>query len=226
MKQSFGTINPSEPPMRSALERVLDCGVVAVLRAPSGELLADVAAALLAGGVEAIEVTFTVPKAAQVIEQVTDRLGDKIVLGAGTVLDPETARTAILAGAQFIVSPTVNLDVIRLCRRYSKLAMPGALTPTEILSAWDAGADIVKVFPSELTGPGYLKAIHGPLPQVRLMPTGGVNLNTAADFLKAGACALGIGGSLVEPQAIAARDFDRITQLARQYVEIVRRCRA
>jgi 2-dehydro-3-deoxyphosphogluconate aldolase / (4S)-4-hydroxy-2-oxoglutarate aldolase len=212
--------------MRSALERVLDCGIVAVLRAPSGELLADVAAALLAGGVEAIEVTFTVPKAAQVLEQVTDRLGDKIVLGAGTVLDTETARTAILAGAQFIISPTVNLDVIRLCRRYSKLAIPGALTPTEILSAWDAGADIVKVFPSELTGPGYLKAIHGPLPQVRLMPTGGVNLNTAADFLKAGACALGIGGSLVEPQAIAARDFDRITQLARQYVEIVRRCRA
>jgi 2-dehydro-3-deoxyphosphogluconate aldolase/(4S)-4-hydroxy-2-oxoglutarate aldolase len=159
------------------------------------------------------------------LEQVAGRLGDKIVLGAGTVLDTETARTAILAGARFIVSPTVNLDVIRLCRRYSRLILPGALTPTEILTAWEAGADIVKVFPSELTGPGYLKAIHGPLSQVRLMPTGGVSLKTAAEFLKAGACALGIGGSLVDPQAIANRDFAKITDLARQYVEIVRQTR-
>ena len=146
------------------LDRIIDTGIVAVLRSPSGELLADVAEALLAGGVEAIEVTFTVPRAPLVLEQVAHRLGNKIVLGAGTVLDPETARTAILAGAQFIVSPTLNLDVIRLCRRYSKVVVPGALTPTEILTAWEAGADIVKVFPSDLTGPGYLKAIHGPLP--------------------------------------------------------------
>lgn len=209
----------------SDLDRILRCGVVAVLRAPSGEVLTDVAEALLAGGVEGIEVTFTVPRAPQVLEQVAGRLGDKIVLGAGTVLDTETARTAILAGARFIVSPTVNLDVIRLCRRYSRLILPGALTPTEILTAWEAGADIVKVFPSELTGPGYLKAIHGPLSQVRLMPTGGVSLKTAAEFLKAGACALGIGGSLVDPQAIANRDFAKITDLARQYVEIVRQTR-
>jgi 2-dehydro-3-deoxyphosphogluconate aldolase/(4S)-4-hydroxy-2-oxoglutarate aldolase len=209
----------------SDLDRILRSGIVAVLRAPSGEILTDVAEALLAGGVEAIEVTFTVPKAPQVLEQVAGRLGDKIVLGAGTVLDTETARTAILAGARFIVSPTVNLDVIRLCRRYSRLILPGALTPTEILTAWEAGADIVKVFPSELTGPGYLKAVHGPLPQVRLMPTGGVNLKTAAEFLKAGACALGIGGSLVDSQAIANRDFAKITDLARQYVEIVRQTR-
>jgi 2-dehydro-3-deoxyphosphogluconate aldolase/(4S)-4-hydroxy-2-oxoglutarate aldolase len=208
------------------LQRILDSGVVAVLRAPSGEVLADVAEALLAGGVEAIEVTFTVPRAAQVIEQVVDRLGDKIVLGAGSVLDTETARTAILAGARYIVAPTLNLDVIRLCRRYSRLVMPGALTPTEILTAWEAGADIVKVFPSDLTGPAYLKAIHGPLPQVRLMPTGGVNLKTAAEFLRAGACALGIGGSLVDPKAIANREFSKITDLARQYVEIVRQVRA
>jgi 2-dehydro-3-deoxyphosphogluconate aldolase/(4S)-4-hydroxy-2-oxoglutarate aldolase len=210
---------------KSDLQRILDTGVVAVLRAPSGELLADVAEALLAGGVEAIEVTFTVPRAAQVIEQVVDRLGDKIVLGAGSVLDTETARTAILAGARYIVAPTLNLDVIRLCRRYSRLVMPGALTPTEILTAWEAGADIVKVFPSDITGPGYLKAIHGPLPQVRLMPTGGVNLQTAADFLHAGACALGIGSSLVDPKAIANRDFAKITDLARQYIEIVRQVR-
>jgi 2-dehydro-3-deoxyphosphogluconate aldolase / (4S)-4-hydroxy-2-oxoglutarate aldolase len=211
--------------MSTHLDRILRCGIVAVLRAPSGDLLADVAEALLAGGVEAIEVTFTVPHALQVIEQVADRLGDKVVLGAGTVLDPETARAAILAGAQFIVSPTLNLQVIELCRRYSRLVMPGALTPTEILMAWQAGADIVKVFPSDLTGPGYLKAVLAPLPQVRLMPTSGVNLQTAADFLKAGACALGVGGTLADKQTIANREFGKITDLARQYVEIVRRTR-
>jgi 2-dehydro-3-deoxyphosphogluconate aldolase/(4S)-4-hydroxy-2-oxoglutarate aldolase len=208
------------------LARVLESGIVAVVRAKSGELLADVAAALLAGGVQVMEITFTVPQAHRVIEQVAGRLGDQVLLGAGTVLDPETARIALLSGAQFIVAPTVNLDVIRMCQRYDKLVMPGALTPTEVLSAWQAGADIVKVFPSDLTGPGYLKALHGPLPQVRLMPTGGVNLETAADFLRAGACALGIGGSLVESKAVVAGDFARIESLARQYVEIVRRTRA
>jgi 2-dehydro-3-deoxyphosphogluconate aldolase/(4S)-4-hydroxy-2-oxoglutarate aldolase len=212
-------------PDNSTLSRIIDSGVIAVLRAPSGEVLTDVAEALLAGGVEAIEVTFTVPGAHRVIEQVADRLGDKIVLGAGTVLDSETARAALLAGAQFIVAPTVNLEVIRLCRRYDKVAVPGALTPTEVLTAWEAGADIVKVFPSELTGPKYLKALHGPLPQVRLLPTGGVNLQTAADFLRAGACALGIGGALVEPKAVAAGDMQRIQSLAEQYVKIVRETR-
>jgi 2-dehydro-3-deoxyphosphogluconate aldolase/(4S)-4-hydroxy-2-oxoglutarate aldolase len=195
------------------------------LRAPSGEMLADVAEALLAGGVEAIEVTFTVPGAHRVIEQVADRLGNKVLLGAGTVLDSETARIALLAGAEFVVAPTVNLDVIRLCQRYDKLVVPGALTPTEVLTAWESGADIVKVFPSDLTGPGYLKALHGPLPQVRLLPTGGVNLQTAADFLRAGACALGVGTALVEPKAVAARDMQRIQSLAQQYVEIVRQTR-
>jgi len=207
------------------LSRIVGSGVVAVMRAPSGELLADVAEALLAGGVEAIEVTFTVPRAHRVLEQVADRLGDRILLGAGTVLDSETARIALLAGAEFIVAPTVNLEVIRLCQRYDKVVMPGALTPTEVLLAWEAGADIVKVFPSELTGPGYLKALHGPLPQVRLMPTGGVNLQTAADFLRAGACALGVGGALVEAKAVAAGDMQRIQSLAQQYVQIVKETR-
>jgi len=213
-------------PKRDQLERVLRCGVVAIIRAPSGEMLADAAAALAAGGVEAVEVTFTVPRALKVLEQVADRLGDRVVLGAGTVLDPETARAAILAGAEFIVAPNVNPRVIRLCRRYDKLAMPGAFTPTEIVSAWEAGADIVKVFPSDYVGPAYLKTISGPLPQVRLMPTGGVNLQTAADFLRAGACALGIGGALIESKALAARDWGRIESLARQYVEIVRNTRS
>ncbi len=209
----------------ATLKRMIDSGVVAVLRAPDGEVLIDVAEALLAGGVVAIEVTFTVPGAHRVIERVADRLGDKILLGAGTVLDPETARVALLAGAEFVVSPTVNLDVIRLCQRYDKAVMPGALTPTEVLTAWEAGADIVKVFPSDLTGAKYLKALHGPLPQVRLMPTGGVNLDTAADFLRAGACALGIGGSLVESKAVAAGDMARIESLAKQYVAIVQKTR-
>ena len=209
----------------TTLSRIVDSGVVAVLRAPSGEMLLDVAQALLAGGVEAIEITFTVPGAHRVLEQVANRLGDKILLGAGTVLDAETARIALLAGAEFVVGPTVNLDVIRMCRRYDKAVMPGALTPTEVITAWEAGADIVKVFPSDLTGPKYLKALHGPLPQVRLMPTGGVNLDTAGDFLRAGACALGIGGSLVESKAVAAGDMDRIQSLARQYVEIIRTTR-
>lgn len=209
----------------TTLSRIINSGVVAVLRAPNGEILADVAEALLAGGVEAIEVTFTVPGAHRVIEQVANRLGDKILLGAGTVLDPETARIALLAGAEYIVTPTVNLKVIELCRRYDKAILPGALTPTEVLTAWEAGADIVKIFPSELTGPGYLKALRGPLPQVRVMPTGGVNLQTAADFLRAGACALGIGGSLVESKAVANRDMARIESLARQYVEIVQQTR-
>lgn len=208
------------------LQTVLQCGIVAVIRAESGEQLADVAEALLAGGVKCLEITFTVPGAVRVIEQVAHRLGDRVLLGAGTVLDPETARAALLAGARFIVSPIVNKQVIRLCQRYDRLVMPGAFTPTEVVTAWEQGADIVKVFPSDVTGPRYLKALHGPLPQVKLMPTGGVNLETAAEFLRCGACALGIGGSLIEPAAVARGDFERIADLARQYVEIVAATRA
>ncbi|MEX2558340.1 MAG: bifunctional 4-hydroxy-2-oxoglutarate aldolase/2-dehydro-3-deoxy-phosphogluconate aldolase [Pirellulales bacterium] len=208
------------------LARLLQTGIVAILRAPDGSRLVDAAQALLAGGIDVMEVTFTVPHAPKVLEHLADQLGDKLLLGAGTVLDPETARVALLAGAQFIVSPAVNLDVIRLCRRYGKLVLPGALTPTEVLTAWEAGADIVKVFPSDVTGPGYIKALRGPLPQVRLLPTGGVNLETAAAFIEAGACGLGIGGSLVEPAALARGDMGRIESLARQYVQIVRQARA
>jgi 2-dehydro-3-deoxyphosphogluconate aldolase/(4S)-4-hydroxy-2-oxoglutarate aldolase len=184
-----------------------------------------VVAALAEGGVTAAEITFTVPDAIEIIRQVRRELGDSIVLGAGTVLDPETARAALLAGAEYIVAPTLNLDVIRLCRRYDKAVMPGAFTPTEVLSAWEAGADIVKVFPADVGGPTYLKSLHGPLPQIRLMPTGGVDLNTAEAFLKAGACCLGVGSSLVEPKAVAAGDFDRIRQLAAQFAAIVQRFR-
>ncbi|AMV36115.1 bifunctional 4-hydroxy-2-oxoglutarate aldolase/2-dehydro-3-deoxy-phosphogluconate aldolase [Planctomyces sp. SH-PL62] len=208
------------------LRRILDGGIVAVVRAESGEALVKVVEALADGGVTAAEITFTVPDALDVIRDARRALGDALVLGAGTVLDSETARAAILAGAEYLVSPTVNLDVIRLCRRYDKAVMPGAFTPTEILTAWEAGADVVKVFPAEIGGPPFLKAVRGPLPQIRLMPTGGVDLTTAAAFLKAGACCLGVGGSLVEPRAVAAGDFARIRDLASQYTAIVKDFRA
>src|SRR5262249_19983991 len=142
------------------------------------------------------------------------------------VLDPETARAVLLAGAEYIVTPTLNLGVIRLCQRYDKLVLPGAFTPTEILTAWEAGADIVKVFPADVVGPAFFKAIRGSRPHIRLMPTGGVDLPPAADFLKAGACCLGIGSQLVEPKAVADRNFDRIRDLARQYVAIVQKTRS
>ncbi|MEX2093124.1 MAG: bifunctional 4-hydroxy-2-oxoglutarate aldolase/2-dehydro-3-deoxy-phosphogluconate aldolase [Pirellulales bacterium] len=207
------------------LDRILRTGIVAVIRSTDGDVLVDVAEALVAGGVDAVEITFTVPKPHQVLERVCDRLGDRAVVGAGTVLDTETARIAILAGAQFVVTPVVSIGVIELCRRYGKPIFSGAFTPTEVLAAWQAGADVVKVFPAEIGGPAHLRALRGPLPQVRLLPTGGVTLSTAADFLQAGACALGVGGSLVEAKAIADRDFERISSLARQFTEIVRMVR-
>ena len=207
------------------LKRLLDTGIVAILRAPSSEQLENVARALLEGGIDVIEVTFTVPGALEILSAVKKDLGHRVLLGAGTVLDPETARAALLAGAEFIVAPALNLDVIRLCHRYDKLVMPGAFTPTEILAAWEAGADIVKVFPSDCVGPGYLKALRGPFPQIRMMPTGGVNLETLPAFIRAGACAVGVGGSLVEPQAIREGNFDRLRDLANQYVQALQAAR-
>ena len=207
------------------LRKVLDCGIVAVVRSQDSQQLVEVARALAEGGVSVIEITMSVPNALDVVRQVRAALGDRILLGAGTILDPETARAALLAGAEYLVAPTVNLDVIRLCQRYDKLVMPGAFTPTEILAAWEAGADVVKVFPAEVVGPPFFKALRGPLPQIRLMPTGGVDLTTAAAFLKAGACCLGVGSQMVEPKAVAERNFDRIRDLARQYVAIVQQTR-
>ena len=208
------------------LQRVIECGIVAVVRFADPAPLVEVVKALAAGGVTVAEVTLTVPNALDVIREAKKQLGDRVLLGAGTVLDPETARAAILAGAEFIVSPCVNLEVIKLCRRYDKLAMPGAFTPTEIVAAWEAGADIVKVFPAEIVGPAFFKAMRGPLPQVKLMPTGGVDLTTAGEFLKAGAVCLGVGGQLVDPKIVAAGDFAGITALAKQYMEIVKQHRS
>jgi 2-dehydro-3-deoxyphosphogluconate aldolase/(4S)-4-hydroxy-2-oxoglutarate aldolase len=208
------------------LHRILEGGIVAVVRSESPDLLVEVVRALAEGGVTASEITLTVPNAIEVIRKVRDALGNSIVLGAGSVLDPETARAALLAGAEYIVGPNLNLDVVRICRRYGKVVMPGALTPTEVVAAWEAGADVVKIFPSDLGGPPYIKALRAPLPQVRMMPTGGVDLSTAEAFLKAGACCLGVGGSLVEAKAVAEGDFARLRDLAGQFSSIVRKFRA
>ena len=210
----------------SDLQRVLDGGIVAIIRATSGEQLVNVARALHEGGIDVIEVTFTVPNVLEILAAVRKDLGKKILLGAGTVLDPETCRAALLAGAEFIVSPSLNLEVIKLCKRYGKLVMPGAFTPTEIVTAWEAGADIVKLFPADCVGPNYLKALRGPLPQVRILPTGGVDLKTLPDFFKAGACAVGLGGQLVEKAAIESGNMTRIRDLAAQYVALVKLTRS
>lgn len=204
---------------QSDLQHVLDLGIVSIIRSPSSDQLVEVAEALLAGGIDVIEVTFTVPGVLDVISAIRDRLGDRILLGAGTVLDAESARAAILAGAEFIVTPTVSPAVARICRRYDKLVMCGAMTPTEILAAWEAGSDIVKVFPADVGGPSFLKAVHGPLPHIRLLPTGGVNLETLPDFVRAGAAAVGLGSALVERDALERGDMTRIRELAAAYVE-------
>jgi len=208
------------------LERIRQSGCVAVVRAPSSEQLIDVAHALRDGGLPAIEITMTTPNALKVIEQVSADLGDDVVIGVGRVLDAETARAAILAGAQFVVAPVLDVETIEMAHRYDKPCVPGAYTPTEILTAWTAGADVVKVFPASVGGPAYFKAIKGPLPQVKLSPTGGVNLQTAGEFIKAGAEFLGVGGDLVSKQALAKGDMKFIATRAAEYVEAVRQARS
>jgi 2-dehydro-3-deoxyphosphogluconate aldolase/(4S)-4-hydroxy-2-oxoglutarate aldolase len=196
------------------------------VRFDRSEELVQVAQAIRAGGVNAIEFTMTTPNALAIIESATREFGNDVLLGAGTVLDPETARAAILAGAQFIVAPALNAKVIEVCRRYSKTVIPGAFTPTEILNAWEWGADFVKVFPAEFGGPEYFKAIRAPFPQIKLIPVGGVSLENTGDFIKAGASAVAVGGNLVKKSAIAAKRFDELTNLARQFTEAVNRARA
>ena len=207
------------------LTSIKACGVVAVLRADSPDALVQVAQAIGRGGIGAVEITMTTPGALDVIGECANRLGDGILLGAGTVLDPETARAAILAGAEYLVTPTLNPDVITLCRRYDKVVIPGALTPTEILTAWECGADIVKVFPATAVGPRYFKDVKAPLPQIDLMPTGGVDLDNAGDFIRAGACAVAVGGNLVDKAAVAAGEWHVLTETARKYVDTVRNAR-
>jgi 2-dehydro-3-deoxyphosphogluconate aldolase/(4S)-4-hydroxy-2-oxoglutarate aldolase len=209
------------------MQQMHELGLVPVLRASSAQEAITIADAIMAGGVNILEVTMTVPGAIRVIEQLANHHGSKLLLGAGTVLDPETARSCILAGAQFIVSPALDLRTIELCRRYSVPIMPGALTPTEIVTAWQAGADVVKVFPcSAVGGAKYLKSLQGPLPQIQLIPTGGVSLSTAEEFLAAGAFALGVGGDLVDAKAAREGRTSVITENAEKYVAIVKKFRA
>jgi 2-dehydro-3-deoxyphosphogluconate aldolase/(4S)-4-hydroxy-2-oxoglutarate aldolase len=204
------------------LKKIRQVGLVPVLRADSEEEAMAIAHALEAGGVTILEVTMTVPGAIDAISRLVHETGDRILVGAGTVLDPETARACMLAGAQFIVSPALNVKTIEICRRYDVAVFPGGLTPTEVITAWEAGADAVKVFPcSAMGGAKYLKALKAPLPQVDLIPTGGVSLATAAEFLEAGAIALGVGGDLVDNKAIRAGKPETITENARKYIEIV-----
>jgi 2-dehydro-3-deoxyphosphogluconate aldolase/(4S)-4-hydroxy-2-oxoglutarate aldolase len=201
-------------------------GVVAIVRLDDLSSAVPLTEALIRGGASTIEFTYTNPLAGNVIEEVRAAVGDRAVIGAGTVLDPETARVAILSGAEFIVTPTLNVATIELCRRYSIPTVIGAFTPTEILTAWEAGASIVKVFPASVGGPGYLKDVRGPLPQVKLIPTGGVSKETAAAFIKAGAVAIAAGSNLVDARSVANADWDTIEQRARELVAIVAEARS
>jgi 2-dehydro-3-deoxyphosphogluconate aldolase/(4S)-4-hydroxy-2-oxoglutarate aldolase len=209
------------------VQQIRKIGIVPVLRAPSAETAITAAGAIEAGGVPVLEVTMTVPGALDVIRAVVKSSQGRVLVGAGTVLDPETARACMLAGAQFIVSPALNLKTIELCRRYAVPVIPGALTPTEVVAAWEAGADVVKVFPcSAVGGPKYLAALKGPLPQIDMIPTGGVSLANAAEFLNAGALALGVGGDLVDTSALAKGRPEIVTENARKYVAAVQQARS
>lgn len=208
------------------LSFIRDVGIVPVVRTTSAETAIRAIEAIYNGGIRAAEITMTVPGAVKALEKVADMFGDKIVLGAGTVLDPETARVCMLAGAEFFVTPALRVATIEIARRYSKVICPGALTPTEVLTAWEAGADIVKIFPAgNVGGPKYIKALKAPFPQIEMIPTGGVNLDTAGDFLKAGACAVAVGGELVDAKLVKEGKFDQIQERARQYLEVVAKAR-
>ena len=208
------------------LQQIKRVGLVPVLRAPSAEIAVAAAKAIEKGGVPVVEVTMTVPGAIDVIREMVKSSEGRVLVGAGTVLDPETARACMLVGAQFVVSPSLNVRTIEVCRRYGVPVIPGALTPTEVVTAWEEGADVVKVFPcSAVGGPKYLAALKGPLPQIDLIPTGGVSLATAADFLAAGAFALGVGGDLVDTKAIADGKPEIVTENARKYLAIVEQAR-
>lgn len=205
---------------------ITETGIVPVIRATSPEQALKAAEAVHRGGIRTIEITMTVPGAIRVMEKLAEQLKGQVLLGAGTVLDPETARAAILAGAEFLVAPSLNVKVIEMAHRYSKVVLPGALTPTEVLAAWEAGADFVKVFPAgNVGGPKYIKALKAPFPHIELVPTGGVNLETATDFLLAGAAALGVGGELVDAKALAAGRVEVIEENARKFLACVRKAR-
>ncbi|MBK5262163.1 MAG: bifunctional 2-keto-4-hydroxyglutarate aldolase/2-keto-3-deoxy-6-phosphogluconate aldolase [Peptostreptococcaceae bacterium] len=208
----------------NTLKRMLDNGVVAVVRAENAEQAIKIAEAVKNGGIESIEITLTVPGAIDVIKELKKAYpNNEVIIGAGTVLDSETARVALLAGAEYIVSPNLNLDVVRLCNRYQKICMPGAMTLKEIIEAMEAGADVVKLFPGNVFGPSMVKAIKGPIPYANIMPTGGVTISNVGDWIKAGCVAVGVGGELTA--GAKTGDYALVTQTARAFVEAVRTAR-
>jgi 2-dehydro-3-deoxyphosphogluconate aldolase/(4S)-4-hydroxy-2-oxoglutarate aldolase len=209
------------------LERIKSIGIIPVVRASSGDEALAAVEAIKAGGLSVLEITMTVPGAVGIIEQIAKRYGDEVLVGAGTVLNAETAKDCLAAGAQFVVSPALNLETIAFCRDAGCAIMPGALTPTEVVTAWSAGADMVKVFPcGAMGGASYIKSLKAPLPQIELVPTGGVSLTTAASFIEAGSAAIGVGADLVDIKAIRAGQSERITETTRAYIEAVRNARA
>ena len=208
----------------TVISKICDVGIVAVVRAETGDQAKRITDACIEAGIAAIEMTFTVPMAHKVIEEIAAAYTpEQIILGAGTVLDPETARIAILSGAQYIVSPYMNVDTIRLCNRYRVPCMPGCMTITELVAAMEAGADIIKLFPGDTMGPKMVKAIRGPIPYAQLMPTGGVDINNVGEWIKAGCVAVGVGGSLTA--GAKTGDYASITTLGREFVQKIKEAR-
>ena len=203
----------------AARKRILETGIVAIIRGIDADVCTEVVDAIAAGGVDAIEITANTPGAVDMIRRVSEEF-DEVVIGAGTVLDSETARAVQLAGAEFVVTPTVDTDVIETCNRYGTPIASGVMTPTEALTAAEAGADFCKLFPAATTGPGHVSAINGPLPQVPIIPTGGVSLDNAAAFFEAGAVALGVGSAIVDNDAIDAGEFGVLTENASEFVAL------
>jgi len=206
---------------------IVASGIVPVVRTENEEGAIRAIEAIFRGGIRTAEITMTVPGAIRALEKVADKFGDQMLLGAGTVLDPETARACMLAGAEFFVTPSLNLKTIEMAKRYSKVITPGALTPTEVLTAWEAGADAVKIFPcSAVGGPKYIKALRAPFPQIEMIPTGGVSLETIGDFLRAGACAAGVGAELIDNANIREGHYEVFEERARRFLEAIAKARA
>ena len=209
----------------NSLKVIEDSGIIAVIRAQNADEAVKIARAVSEGGIVPIEITLTVPDAFRVMAEVHRSLGERILLGAGTVLDAEGARLAIRAGAEFLVSPMLNPDMVRLCRKNGKVAIPGAFTPTEIVAAWKGGADIIKIFPASLGGPELIKDLRGPFPQIKFLPTGGVMLENVAQFIKAGAVAVAVGGNIIDKKAVALCKFDVITENSRKFLDAIKNAR-
>ncbi|WP_128906627.1 bifunctional 4-hydroxy-2-oxoglutarate aldolase/2-dehydro-3-deoxy-phosphogluconate aldolase [Halorubrum amylolyticum] len=211
--------------MNETLSRLVDSGVVAVLRGVEADQLIEITEALREGGVTAVEITADTPDVAEKLGEVAGSFDEEVVVGTGTVLDSETARTTLMAGAEFVVSPSLHEDVIETCNRYGAVSAPGVMTPTEAIRGYEAGADFVKVFPAKTVGPAHLGAMKGPLGQIPMMPTGGVGPDNAAKYIDAGAFAVGAGGALVDYDAAARGDYDEITETAREFTRVVEEAR-